>query len=63
MESSSIEYMIERNCEVTQVGGLLDDKGYGIAMRKSSKNIAYEFYGDILKYLSFSRFRVSKCAK
>lgn len=37
MESSSIEYMIERNCEVTQVGGLLDDKGYGIAMRKSSK--------------------------
>lgn len=39
MESSSIEYMIERNCEVTQVGGLLDDKGYGIAMRKSSKKI------------------------
>lgn len=35
MESSSIEYIIERNCDVTQVGGLLDDKGYGIAMRKS----------------------------
>lgn len=34
MESSSIEYIIERNCDVTQVGGLLDDKGYGIAMRK-----------------------------
>ncbi len=37
MESSSIEYLIERNCDVTQVGGLLDDKGYGIAMRKSKK--------------------------
>lgn len=37
MESSSIEYIIERNCDVTQVGGLLDDKGYGIAMRKGKK--------------------------
>lgn len=35
MESSSIEYVIERNCDVDQVGGLLDDKGYGIAMKKS----------------------------
>lgn len=35
MESSSIEYIVQRNCDVTQVGGLLDDKGYGIAMRKS----------------------------
>jgi ABC-type amino acid transport substrate-binding protein len=35
MESSSIEYIIERHCEVTQVGGELDAKGYGIAMRKS----------------------------
>lgn len=35
MESSSIEYVTERHCEVTQVGGLLDDKGYGIAMKKS----------------------------
>lgn len=34
MESSSIEYMIERECKITQVGGLLDEKGYGIAMKK-----------------------------
>ena len=34
MESSSIEYVTERHCEVTQIGGLLDDKGYGIAMKK-----------------------------
>lgn len=35
MESTSIEYVIERNCELTQVGNLLDSKGYGIAMRQS----------------------------
>lgn len=31
MESTSIEYVTERNCELTQVGGMLDTKGYGIA--------------------------------
>lgn len=35
MESTSIEYEIERKCNLTQVGGQLDEKGYGIAMRKS----------------------------
>ena len=35
MESTSIEYFTERNCEVAQIGDLLDSKGYGIAMRKS----------------------------
>ncbi|XP_053605086.1 uncharacterized protein LOC128672163 [Plodia interpunctella] len=37
MESTSIEYMVERNCDVAQVGGLLDSKGYGIAMKKNSQ--------------------------
>lgn len=32
MESATIEYMAERNCTLTQVGGLLDNKAYGIAM-------------------------------
>ncbi|GJQ74578.1 hypothetical protein Trydic_g21439 [Trypoxylus dichotomus] len=32
MESSSLEYERERDCELTQVGGWLDTKGYGIAM-------------------------------
>ena len=31
MESNSIQYQTERNCELTQIGGLLDSKGYGIA--------------------------------
>lgn len=35
MESASIEYYTERNCNLTQVGEQLDDKAYGIAMRKS----------------------------
>ena len=32
MESSSIEYVVERNCDLMQIGGLLDSKSYGIAL-------------------------------
>lgn len=32
MESTTLEYIIERNCELMQVGGWLDYKTYGIAM-------------------------------
>lgn len=35
MESASIEYFTERYCNLTKVGDLLDDKSYGIGMRKS----------------------------
>ena len=38
MESTSVEYVIERNCELTQIGGLLDSKGYGIALPPSKEN-------------------------
>ncbi len=31
-----MEYVIERNCELAQVGGLLDSKGYGIALPPNS---------------------------
>lgn len=37
MESTSIEYIVERNCDLTQIGDKLDNKGYGIAMRKGKK--------------------------
>ncbi|NXQ73263.1 GRIK2 protein, partial [Quiscalus mexicanus] len=30
MESTSIEYVTQRNCNLTQIGGLIDTKGYGI---------------------------------
>ncbi|KAE8743138.1 hypothetical protein FOCC_FOCC011231 [Frankliniella occidentalis] len=36
MESSSIEYQAQRECEVRQVGQNIDEKGYGIAMRKNA---------------------------
>ncbi|KAK6631710.1 hypothetical protein RUM43_013774 [Polyplax serrata] len=36
MESTSIEYQVERNCELQQIGDLLDSKGYGIAMPVNS---------------------------
>ncbi|XP_001655464.2 glutamate receptor ionotropic, kainate 2 [Aedes aegypti] len=36
MESTSLEYITERYCELTQIGGLLDSKGYGIAMPVNS---------------------------
>ncbi|CAG5002884.1 unnamed protein product [Parnassius apollo] len=36
MESTSIEYNIERFCDITMVGEPLDNKGYGIAMKKNS---------------------------
>ena len=36
MEAASIEYHIERYCDLKQLGGLLDSKGYGIALPKDS---------------------------
>lgn len=35
MESSSIEYIEQRQCKLSKIGNLLDAKGYGIAMQKS----------------------------
>ncbi|XP_014473269.1 PREDICTED: glutamate receptor ionotropic, kainate 2-like [Dinoponera quadriceps] len=36
MESTSIEYRTERNCEIEKIGGLIDNKGYGIALPRNS---------------------------
>ena len=36
MESTTIEYVVERECDTTQIGGLLDSKGYGIALPPGS---------------------------
>lgn len=36
MESAAIDYKIERHCNLTQIGGLLDSKGYGIGIAKNS---------------------------
>jgi len=36
MEAAAIEYHIQRKCDLRQLGGLLDSKGYAIAMPKNS---------------------------
>lgn len=35
MESTSLEYEVQQNCNLTQIGGVLGSKGYGIALQKS----------------------------
>jgi len=32
IEGASLEYHVERKCDLTQIGTLLDSKGYGIAL-------------------------------
>jgi len=36
MEATTIEYFTERKCDLIQIGGMLDSKGYGIAVRPGS---------------------------
>jgi ionotropic glutamate receptor len=52
MEAAAIEYHVERVCDLKQLGGLLDSKGYGVALPKgeSLTRIA------IGSYLYFSSF-------
>ncbi|GIY46872.1 glutamate receptor ionotropic, kainate 2 [Caerostris extrusa] len=74
MESTTIEFIVERNCELTQVGGLLDSKGYGIATphgspyrtHMSSAILKLQENGKlhVLKDLWWKKMRLSqKCAK
>ena len=53
MESTSIEYLEERECNVKMVGDLLDAKGYGIAMRKSRY-----FQIKIIFHLFYNKFDI-----
>ncbi|XP_074042749.1 glutamate receptor ionotropic, kainate 2 isoform X2 [Leptinotarsa decemlineata] len=36
MESTMLDFVVQRDCNLTQIGGLLDSKGYGIATPKGS---------------------------
>ena len=47
MESTMIDYTIQRQCDLMQVGGLLDSKGYGIGTQRG----IYRFY-----YVNFRVF-------
>ena len=37
LESRMLEYIIQRSCDLTQVGGLLDSKGYGIGTPRGTR--------------------------
>ena len=39
MEAAAIEYHVERKCDLEQIGGLLDSKGYGAALPPSKYNL------------------------
>ena len=51
MESTTVEYTIERNCKLTQIGGLLDSKGYGVALPPSE----YEYVPNLKKLPLYSK--------
>ena len=50
MESTTIEYITERKCGLTQIGGLLDSKGYGIALPPSKLCRSYNLHKLIKVY-------------
>ncbi|CAL1283897.1 unnamed protein product [Larinioides sclopetarius] len=49
MESASIEYLSERECDLTRIGDLLDSKGYGIATKKGNRELSAKLSAGILK--------------
>ena len=42
MEEAALKYYMARDCELTQIGGLLDNKGYGIGLPLGKCFIIYE---------------------
>ena len=52
MESTTIEYVIERHCNLQQIGGLLDSKSYGIAVQQGKEKF---FHGNFLFHFSQHR--------
>lgn len=49
MESTNIEYVTQRNCNLTQIGGLIDSKGYGVGtpIGKRGKAVAKTEMGNV----------------
>lgn len=62
MESTSIEYTIQRHCSLKQYGQQLDEKGYGIAMRKSIiKCMTFSFFFNFISFRFNIPSRVKLC--
>lgn len=51
-ESTSIDFQVQRDCSLTQVGDLLDNKGYGLAAPKG-KNVFNFFLNQFAKHRAF----------
>jgi hypothetical protein len=60
MESSQIEYEVERQCSLTQIGKNIDDKGYGIAMKKGRSSLRKYLIPRKYSYNFFLSFRSSR---
>lgn len=56
MESTSIEYVTERNCDLTRIGGNLDSKGYGIATPPGT--LKFGLINFVLHYYIFNKWRL-----
>lgn len=41
MESTTIEFVTQRNCNLTQIGGLIDSKAYGVGTPMGNPSLAY----------------------
>lgn len=54
MESTMLDYIVQRDCNLTQIGGLLDSKGYGIATPMGKIYLFPYFY--ILWCFNINRF-------
>ena len=48
MESTMIDYMVQRDCNLVQIGGLLDSKGYGIATQKGQFSLLNLFVFNLI---------------
>ena len=41
MESTTIEFVTQRNCNLTQIGGLIDSKAYGVGTPMGMSTITH----------------------
>ena len=60
-ESTTIDYVVQRNCELTQVGGWLNSIGYGIALPEGNVFGTYMYLKSSLSL--FSSFWLDRRAK
>ena len=51
MESTTIEYTVQRECNLTQIGGLLDNKGYGIGLPEGRNPFEGEMSNERIRFL------------